>query len=87
MSIRKNKLLLVFFIIGFLIPVSFAFGQNETLSSESNSNTLSIYFGETLPNEIITGMGKENVAIQISDDKGNIVKKLNVTRIQKLSND
>lgn len=78
MKIQKNKFLLMFFILGFLSQVSNAFGQNEILSSESNSNLISIYFGETLPHEILKGMGKENLVIQISDDKGNIVNKLNV---------
>src|SRR5574343_666055 len=82
MSIRKNKLLLVFFMIGFLISVSFAFGHNDTLSSAMNSNTFSIYFREILHNEIITGMGKENLAIQITDESGNIVKKLNLTEFK-----
>ena len=83
MKIQKNKFLLMFFILGFLSQASNAFGQDKILSSEGNSNTISIYFGETLPHEILIGMGKENLVIQISDDKGNIVNKLNATEFSK----
>lgn len=78
MKFQKNKLLLVLLIVGFLSSVSKTFGQNEILSTESNIDAISIYFGETLPNELLKGMGKENVVIQISDEKGNIVNELNV---------
>jgi hypothetical protein len=83
MKFQKNKLLLVLLIVGFLSSVSKTFGQNEIRSTESNIDALSIYFGETLPNELLKGMGKENVVIQISDVKGNIVNKLNATEFSK----
>lgn len=78
MKFQKNKLLLVLLIVGFLSSVSQTFGQNEIRYTESNIDAISIYFGETLPNELLKGMGKENVVIQISDEKGNIVNNLNV---------
>jgi len=82
MKIKKKKLFLVLLTFGLLSPISKTFGQSEKFSIESNNEALNIYFGETLPSELLKGMGKENVVIQISDDKGNIVKKLNVVEFK-----
>jgi hypothetical protein len=79
MKFHKNSVMLTFLILAFVGIVSNAYTQDELVSSEGKNDLLSSYFGEKLPKEIIKGMGKENLIIQISDDKGNVVQTLNTT--------
>jgi hypothetical protein len=81
MKFQKNSVMLPFLILAFVGLVSNAYTQDEMGSSERSNDLLRIYLGESLPKGIIKGMGKENLVIQLSDDKGNVVQTLNATEL------